>query len=244
MVGPAARKRRGGVNELEIVESASDLRPRMTYNNGNNTTTQPLERVVRLPAGGPARRAALTHHAATPFDLNTHLWLLQHGEPDRWYTRPSSAQLRRFRQLAALDAGDDAATLLNATCTANARPAPADVVRIAAGPVMGAAAAAADDDDDIDAFLTFYMVIEAPRAASPPADDRLDHFAPYPPAPPLAPAGCRGEDRVYRVERAGSAAACAAAAYHNAALRGWSTVFCCAVAGEAEWAGEGCVRHQ
>lgn len=60
-------------------------------------------------------------------------------------------------------------------------------------------------------------------------------------AMPMGRGGGRDADeRVYKVERVGGTGACLAAAYHNAALRGWSTVFCCAVLGDGgDLGGEG-----
>ncbi|KAH7053360.1 hypothetical protein B0J12DRAFT_53457 [Macrophomina phaseolina] len=283
---PLPRKRRAGLVDLEVVDSAMQLRPCLlprTISDTNNTTlTQPLERVVRLPVGGPTRRAALTHHASTPFDLHTHLWLLRYGEPDRWYARPSDAELRRHRALEAAGLAHEIAGLLSANSGAAVRPTPADVVRVAVGEVMGVptspsssplqypqqqpprcwcvplgegpADAQCPDGPRAcevrnrravaDAFLTFYMVLEAPRARAVPSavDEGLGTgaYGPYAPPPPLPSvgrmglAGGRGEEKVYMLEKVGSREACLARAYHNAALNGWSTVFCCVVRGDVE----------
>lgn len=261
MAGPPTRRRRVGLNDLEVVDSAAQLRPCIPPN-----ARPPLERIVRLPVGGLNRRAALTHHAATPFDLHAHLWLFRHAEPDRWYARPPAVELRRH---CALEAAGLASPEMPGPGANNhnkaPRPACADVVRVCVGDVMGAANRArscwclprGDGPADaqcgagaacevrnrraIDAaFLTFYLVTEAPRlrpAAAVDEDLALEAYGPYPPPPPSGrpgSSGGRGEEKVYKLEMVGSREACVARAYHNAALNGWSTVFCCAVSGEVD----------
>lgn len=290
MIAQAGRRRRG-INELEVVESATQLRPCFAPDNNNNNAMNggpiplPLERVVRLPTGGPVRRAALTHHTATPFDLNNYMWLLRHGEPDVWYAHPSYAELKRIRRLEAAGLADEIPALLPSgktttttttttprctTTTAPMRPAPADTVRVHVGAVMGVhqnrpaycwclplgegpadAQCPAGGAELCDArcrravenaFLTYYMVVEAPRSVMAEDDAAFDAYGSYPPPPPPPPpsrppqyaAGSRGEEVVYRLERVGSRDACVARAYHNAALKGWSTVFCCVVRGDVE----------
>ncbi|KAK0663867.1 hypothetical protein DIS24_g1166 [Lasiodiplodia hormozganensis] len=307
-------RRRAGLQDIEVIDTATGLlRP-------SNPRQRPVpDRIVRLGVGmsgggsssSPWRLAGLTHHRATPFDLDTHLWLLRHGEPDRWYARPTTAELERlsqldeavsgnsnsnpavkelvsllFAQLASKPAGGlmttaAATNQLPGGSSAAVRPASADVVRVWAGAVLGAATpdgadgqqqdpcwcfplgegpadahcAAGADRCDVrnkhriaDAYLKYYMVTEAPRAveneaASGQQGAGWDRF-PLPPPPPPPPAGrmmtggVRGggvsDEKVYRVEIAGSREACLARAYHNAALYGWSTVFCCVVQGGKE----------
>lgn len=280
---------------MEVIDSATALlRP-------SNPRERPVpERIVQLGVSmsglSPRRLAGLMHHRATPFDLDTHLWLLRHGEPETWYARPSTAELDRLHQLdeaAAAAAGGsnnnpvvkELVSLLfsqlacKPACglaTAAAlgpvpRPASTSVVRLWAGAVLGAAtpggAAAAENDPcwcfpwgegpadahcaagadrcDVrnkhriaDAYLKYYMITEAPRAVGNEADP-LTGRPPLPPPPPPAgrPAGVRdgvSDEKVYRVEITGSREACLTRAYHNAALYGWGTVFCCVVQGGKE----------
>lgn len=300
-------RRRAGLQDIEVIDSSTGLLRH------SNPRQRPVpDRIVRLGVGmcsgssnSPWRLAGLTHLRATPFDLDSHLWLLRHGEPDRWYARPTTGELERLHQLEAV-VGDGssgnpavkelishlfsrlaskpagglmttaaAATNQPNTAAALVRPASADVVRVWAGAVLGAVApdgaeqqqdpcwcfplgegpadahcAAGPDRCDVrnkhriaDAYLKYYMVTEAPRAveneaaSGPGSWDRFP-LPPPPPPPPGRMPGVRGsgvsDEKVYRVEIAGSREACLTRAYHNAALYGWSTVFCCVVQGGKE----------
>ncbi|KAL0261974.1 hypothetical protein SLS55_003409 [Diplodia seriata] len=77
-----------------------------------------------------SRPAALTHHAATPFDLSAHLWLLRYGEPGRWYARPPRHELARLRRL-------EQAGLVGAAAAGHA---PVDVDDVLQPPRIGPAA--------------------------------------------------------------------------------------------------------
>ncbi|KAL1640728.1 hypothetical protein SLS58_006742 [Diplodia intermedia] len=136
---------------MDIVASATALLP-------NNTTT--LERLVRLTPGGccssnnnnnnngganrtsssqlDSRPAALTHHAATPFDLSAHLWLLRYGEPGRWYARPPRHELARLRRLeqAGLAAAAADPDMVLPRILGSTTGAGSDMVRVWAGEVM------------------------------------------------------------------------------------------------------------
>lgn len=191
---------------FEVVESAQQLRP---------TETPLIERVVNLPVGAVHRRAALTHHSATKFDLKNHLWLLRYGEIGFCYARPSKKDLKRFENLESAGLTDEIPGLLTKGGTPFI-PAPTNTLSIWVGEVMGvsstqhatcfpASKGPADPHCPVDGlfcdagsqqranetFFTYYIVTERVRAKTSEGSGygfgTSSLFAPPPPPPPPPP---------------------------------------------------------
>lgn len=239
---------------LDVVESAQQLRP---------TGTPPIERIADLLVGGVHQRVALTHHPATPFDLNNYLWLLKYGKVNCWYALPSQEDFKRFEKLESVGLVDEIPGYLTKSDTPSV-PAPTNTLSIWVGEVMGvfskqydtrapANKAPADPHRHVDwpfceadghkmlneAMLTFYIVSERAEAKS--LEESGHEFRTsglYPPPPPPPPFGVIpqqvGKEKVFKIEKVGSMEACLARVYHNAALHGLSTVFTCVVRGDPD----------
>ncbi|KAF2145224.1 uncharacterized protein K452DRAFT_284619 [Aplosporella prunicola CBS 121167] len=214
-----------------------------------------IERLVRLPALYPARKAALLHHAAAPHDLASNLWLLKHGEDGAWYPRPGRGELGRMARperaglgadvvlraweggVAEGDVGDGGGGVCKVWV--------GDVLRGEEGveeeegkmlPTWSCGGNGADDDEDDDDGAASDASSSPSAAAHSSSSSRTadDPYITYLSVVSTTTYNSNRGTPLFRLERTGSRNAALAAAYHNAAVRGWSTVFTCVVRGGVE----------
>ncbi|KAF2091958.1 hypothetical protein K490DRAFT_53124 [Saccharata proteae CBS 121410] len=247
---PPPPGKRGKKMARDEIESVQGLMP------PRGTT----ERVVRLSAVNTNRRAMLLHYAAAPFDLHENLWILKYGEANKWYTRPATSELERLRKFEDAGLGPD---VRNWACHEPdcLHPAPSNMVKLQFGEVMGVAdpderqcwcGEFVEEEDTVCRFgkscskkrnvrdaisnelLVYLSVVEADKRDTDDDQDAADDMS-FVGSTAKDDQCCDGS-KIYKLEKTGSKNACAARAYQNAALRGWSTIFSCVIKGEVDLA--------
>lgn len=156
---------------------------------------------------------------------------MRHGEPGRWYERPPNCELKRFKCLESAGLGDEILVR-----TGPYLVAPSSILRVCVSDFMRAIvpgsfcwcflggegppdphcpfSSTGCDTYNMNRlqkeFLTYYIITEGTSHRS------------------------GVEFPVFKMEKVGNMEACLDRAFQNASLKGWSTVFMCAVQGDPD----------